>query len=102
MVQASILAVLDNIAVKRTEPQERPSNAEIGTALTELREDYAERGLEVREVASGFRIQVREDVNPWVARLYQPYHPAVMKALAQVAELSPLSGAPTIRPRRRS
>ena len=41
---------------------ERPSNAEIGSALAELADDYAERGLEVKEVASGFRIQVREEV----------------------------------------
>ncbi len=49
---------------------ERPSSAEIGTALSELSEDYAERGMELKEVASGWRIQVREDVctRGWGAR----------------------------------
>jgi phosphotransferase system enzyme I (PtsP) len=32
--------------------------------------------------------------NPWVAHLYDPYHPAVLRALQQVAEASLLAGKP--------
>ena len=32
--------------------------------------------------------------NPWVARLYEPYHPAVMHALARVAEVARAAGKP--------
>ena len=32
--------------------------------------------------------------NPWVARLYQPYHPAVLRALADVARVANAAGKP--------
>lgn len=74
---------------------DRPSDAEIGTALTELAEDYAERGLEVNEVASGWRIQVREDINPWVARLWeerpQRYSRALLETMALIAYRQPIT-----------
>jgi len=75
--------------------EERPSDAEIGSALAELSDDYAERGIELREVASGFRIQVREEVNPWVARLWeerpQRYSRALLETLALIAYRQPVT-----------
>ena len=75
--------------------EERPADAEIASALAELREDYAERGLEVAEVASGHRIQVREEVNPWVARLWeerpQRYSRALLETLALIAYRQPIT-----------
>lgn len=75
--------------------EERPSNAEIGKALDELTADYNERGLELKEVASGFRIQVREDTNPWVARLWeerpQRYSRALLETLALIAYRQPIT-----------
>ena len=75
--------------------EERPSKAEIGKALAELAEDYAERGLELQEVASGYRIQVREDTNPWVSRLWeerpQRYSRALLETLALIAYRQPIT-----------
>jgi segregation and condensation protein B len=72
-----------------------PSNNDISKALEELGEDYAERGLELREVASGYRIQVREDVNPWVTRLWeerpQRYSRALLETLALIAYRQPIT-----------
>ena len=74
---------------------ERPTAADIERALGELVEDYAERGLELREVASGWRIQVREEVNPWVARLWeerpQRYSRALLETLALIAYRQPIT-----------
>jgi segregation and condensation protein B len=74
---------------------ERPSDNELGKALEELSEDYAERGLEVKEVASGFRIQAREDVNQWVTRLWeerpQRYSRALLETLALIAYRQPIT-----------
>ena len=75
--------------------EERPSNAEISKALDALSDDYAERGLELKEVASGFRIQVREDANPWIARLWeerpQRYSRALLETLALIAYRQPIT-----------
>ena len=75
--------------------EERPSNTEISQTLEALSDDYAERGLELKEVASGFRIQVREDANPWVARLWeerpQRYSRALLETLSLIAYRQPIT-----------
>jgi len=75
--------------------EERPSDAEICKALEELGEDYAERGIELKEVASGFRIQAREEVNTWITRLWeerpQRYSRALLETLALIAYRQPIT-----------
>ena len=75
--------------------EERPSNSEISKTLEDLGDDYAERGLELKEVASGFRIQIREDANPWVVRLWeerpQRYSHALLETLALIAYRQPIT-----------
>jgi segregation and condensation protein B len=75
--------------------EERPSDNESSKTLEELGDDYAERGLELREVASGYRIQVREEANPWVARLWeerpQRYSRALLETLALIAYRQPIT-----------
>ena len=105
--RTSLKSILEAVLMASDEPvdmaalaslfgdEERPSNADIGTALSELREDYAERGIELKEVASGYRIQVREEVNPWVARLWeerpQRYSRALLETLALIAYRQPIT-----------
>jgi segregation and condensation protein B len=99
ILEAVLLAAgepLDRAALAAVfEETERPGEAELNQALIELGEDYAERGLELREVASGFRIQVREEVNPWVARLWeerpQRYSRAMLETLALIAYRQPIT-----------
>lgn len=99
ILEAVLLAAgepLDRAALARIfEEAERPDDAAISAALAELQEDYAERGLELKEVASGFRIQVREEVNPWVARLWeerpQRYSRALLETLALIAYRQPIT-----------
>jgi len=85
---------LETLATVFTD-EERPSNAEISKTLEALSDDYAERGLELKEVASGFRIQVREDANPWIARLWeerpQRYSRALLETLALIAYRQPIT-----------
>ena len=49
---------------------ELPEKSDIRAALTELQADYADRGAELKEVASGFRFQVKSEYAHWVNRLY--------------------------------
>ncbi len=75
--------------------EEQPGNSKIGQALQELGADYEERGLELKEVASGFRLQVRQEVNPWVNRLReerpQRYSRALLETLALIAYRQPIT-----------
>lgn len=74
-----------------------PSREELLEALMELGQDCATRGIELREVASGFRLQVRSDLAPWVARLWEEkparYSRALLETLALIAYRQPISRA---------
>ena len=72
-----------------------PSHEEIARALEELQADSASRGVELVEVASGFRYQVREDVHPFVSRLWTErqtrYSRALLETLALIAYRQPIT-----------
>src|SRR5687768_15611092 len=67
----------------------------IELALETLRADCAERGVELVELASGFRYQVRSDVHQWVARLWSErqtrYTRATLETLALIAYRQPIT-----------
>jgi segregation and condensation protein B len=75
--------------------EERPTLTEIGQALEQLAEDYLDRGVELKEVASGFRLQVRQEVNSWVSRLWeerpQRYSRALLETIALIAYRQPIT-----------
>ena len=48
----------------------QPARQEVRAAILELQADYAERGIEITEVASGFRIQVKADMAPALEKLW--------------------------------
>lgn len=93
IVEAALLAAgrpleLDALAGLFDEGAQ-PDHAALRAALAELEQDYAGRGIELREVASGWRIQVRASYAPWVSRLWEEkpgrYSRALMETLAIIA-----------------
>lgn len=72
-----------------------PEKAEIRQAIEALEADYEARGIAVAEVASGFRIQVRGAMTPWLAKLWEErpprYSRALMETLAIVAYRQPVT-----------
>lgn len=77
------------------EPHERPSRAELLAVIEELTRDYQGRGIELVEVASGYRVQVRQTAAPWVARLWEErpprYSRALLETLAVIAYRQPVT-----------
>lgn len=74
---------------------EATSHDEISRAIAALQSDCEGRGIELVEVASGFRYQVRSDVHVWVARLWTErpsrYSRALLETLALVAYRQPIT-----------
>ncbi len=74
---------------------EQPGKDDIRQALHELGERYATGGIELKQVASGFRLQVRADFETWVARLWEQkpprYSRALMETLALIAYRQPIT-----------
>lgn len=72
---------------------EQPPSDEIKDALNAIGEEYRERPIELRRVASGYRFQVRESMSPWVTRLFeekpQKYSRALLETLAIIAYRQP-------------
>ena len=67
----------------------------VAKALEALAEDCTGRGVELQEVASGFRYQVRQDVHPWLSRLWTEkpsrYSRALLETLALIAYRQPIT-----------
>lgn len=76
---------------------EQPKRAEIRAVLAELQADYAERGIELVEVASGYRFQARQAFSFWIKRLYAQrpprYSRALLETLALIAYRQPITRA---------
>ncbi|UAW97351.1 SMC-Scp complex subunit ScpB [Halopseudomonas nanhaiensis] len=72
-----------------------PSNDTLRTALARLGEAYADRSFQLKETASGWRLQVRESMSPWVSRLWeerpQRYSRALLETLALIAYRQPIT-----------
>lgn len=88
------LAVADLERVLAAESEAPPREA-IRRALAELGEEWSARSLVLQEVASGFRAQVRDEFEPWVARLWEEkpprYSRALLETLAIIAYRQPVT-----------
>ena len=100
IVEAALLALDGPLSVTELmsmfeDDPDKPNRQAIRKALHELREDYADRGVELKEVASGFRFQVRSELADWVNRLYeerpQRYSQALLETLAIIAYRQPVT-----------
>ena len=73
----------------------RPDKGQLRRAIESLVEDYAGRSIEIKETASGYRIQVRQEYSEWVSRLWEErptrYSRALLETLALVAYRQPIT-----------
>lgn len=74
---------------------ERPGLDDLQQALSALRADYQGRAVELAEVASGYRFQVRQEWSRWVALLFvekpPKYSKALLETLAIIAYRQPVT-----------
>jgi segregation and condensation protein B len=52
-----------------------------------LAADYSDRGIELKEIASGWRFQVRKELSFWVAKLREERPPKYSRALLEILAL---------------
>ena len=73
----------------------RPDKGKLRAALQGLANDLEGRGVELVEVASGYRVQARKDYSEWVSRLWEEkpprYSRALLETLALVAYRQPIT-----------
>lgn len=99
IVEAALLASSQPLTVAQlnalfTLDEPAPEGA-VAQALEALQAECADRGVELVEVASGWRYQVQGDVHAWVARLWTErqvkYTRATLETLALIAYRQPIT-----------
>lgn len=98
-IEATLLAAGRAVTTQQLldvfEERERPTREQVQAALEQLGADYADRGIELAEVASGWRIQIRQRCAEVVSRLWQErpskYSRALLETLALVAYRQPIT-----------
>lgn len=85
------LAALENLFTERDEVDRNL----LDTALEGLADDCAERSYQLRKVASGYRLQVRQELAPWINNLWEEkpkkYSRAVLETLSLIAYRQPIT-----------
>jgi segregation and condensation protein B len=99
VVEAVLLAAGRPVTVEQIqelfEEHERPPAEDVIAALEGLAQRYEGTGIELREVASGWRVQVRPAYSDVVSRLWQErpsrYSRALLETLALIAYRQPIT-----------
>lgn len=99
ITEAALLAAGKPMSVEQLrelfEEGERPARQIMEHVLVLLEQSCQGRGFELKKVASGYRLQVREEYAPWVGRLFeekpQRYSRALLETLALVAYRQPIT-----------
>jgi segregation and condensation protein B len=101
IIEAALFAASEPLNAERLQglfdEDQQPSRDTLHQVLLQLQQDYAGRGVELKEVASGFRFQARQEVSAWVSRLWeekpQRYTRATLETLALIAYRQPITRA---------
>ncbi len=97
MVSDQPLSVTRILNLFEADQNIQPERNDIRAAIEALQQDYEGHGIELVEVASGFRFQARTDYAEWVNRLFDErpprYSRALLETLAIIAYRQPITRA---------
>lgn len=97
VVEACLLTANDIVDLEQlaTVFDNQISNSSLEKILAEIADDYAERGIELLKIASGYRFRSKPEYQSYLNKLYQTkparYSRAVMETLAIIAYRQPVT-----------
>ncbi|MBA3929191.1 MAG: SMC-Scp complex subunit ScpB [Xanthomonas sp.] len=99
IVEAALMAATQPLTLAQLHglfPEDEPApEGSVEDAVQQLTDACTDRGVELVEVASGYRYQVKADVHAWVARLWTErktkYTRATLETLALIAYRQPIT-----------
>ncbi len=91
IIEAALMAAGQPLSIDRLLTlfldEQQPSRDEIRGAIKLLAEQCDNRGVELKEVSSGFRYQAKQDYAQWVGRLWEEKPPRYSRALLETLSL---------------
>ena len=91
IVEAILFAANKPMTIKQIQqafPElEQPDTLEIQLALEAIAQDYLTRPIALKQLASGYRFQLREGMAPWVTRLFEEKPPRYSRALLETLSI---------------
>ena len=97
IIEAALLAAEGPLTVDNLfrlfsvgELDEEEGRKQIRTALETLQEACHDRGVTLQRVSSGYRYQTRQDLSPWVSRLWEEKAATLYPGVARNAGLGRL------------
>jgi len=102
VIEAALLAAgrpltLDRLAELFAARGSEPDRATIKRIIDTLSAEYESRGIELKEVATGYRIQVKRSMSDWLQPLWEERAPrytrALLETLALIAYRQPITRA---------
>ena len=73
----------------------KPSKEEIRRALNQIDQDCLTRGIELKKIASGYRLQVKQSLSQYIAKLWeekpQKFSKATLETLSLIAYKQPIT-----------
>jgi|TARA_B100000809_G_C15096310_1_gene515131 segregation and condensation protein B len=99
VIEAVLLSASRPLDVKEIEivfpENERPTREEIRQALKDIDEQCIDRGVQLKKVSTGYRLQVRQTLSSYVAKLWeerpQRFTKATLETLALIAYRQPIT-----------
>ena len=100
IIEAALLVSGEPLSIERLQalfPVEQPNVKEIREILQALTDDCAQRSYELKEIGSGYRLQVRAEFTPWIQKLWEErpprYSRALLETIALIAYRQPVTRA---------
>lgn len=101
VIEGMLMASRDTISIKQLtkllSSEENISESQIKEIINKLIADYAGRGIELKELASGYRFQICSDLSIWINRLFEEkpprYSRALLETLAIITYKQPITRA---------
>ena len=91
VIEAALLAAGQPLSVDKLQglfgQRDAPARQDIRAAIMDLQADYAERGIELIEVASGFRVQIRSSMTHQLEKLWEERPPRYSRALLETLSI---------------
>lgn len=98
IIEAALLAAGEPVTIKRLQSlfiEQELTHNDIAKAIEQLGIDFEDRGIELVEVANGFRLQTKTILQPWISKLWEEkpkkYTRALLETMALIAYRQPVT-----------